>query len=104
MPDLQESNPEINIKALIDGAITHLEAAKPEMLELDAFKADKAALMRELAALRGEVDAHRTVVHTRQVVLDEMDRKIAHAKDELGVILNDIARARADFEKLRKAR
>jgi predicted nucleic acid-binding Zn-ribbon protein len=97
MPDL-----EIDVRGLIDGAITQLEAAKPEMLELDAFKSDKAALMRELAALRGEIDAHKNALAVRQFTIAELDRKIASAQDELKTVQNDLARHLGDFERLRK--
>jgi predicted nucleic acid-binding Zn-ribbon protein len=100
MSDLQEANDAIDVKgieSLIDEIETTANAARPEILEFEAFKANKQALLKEMAALRGEVEVHKNALAVRQFTIAELDRKIAHTNDELKVAQNDLAIAVAGW-------
>jgi predicted nucleic acid-binding Zn-ribbon protein len=88
------------LKELWDGAIAELKAFLPVRDELERWKAEKSKNSAVLQAQRAEIDDNNKVIVSHNLHLQEVKREIAHAKEELNVWVNDIARASKDFEAL----
>jgi hypothetical protein len=76
-------------------------AAIPSPLRLDrALRVGFVLSANE--SLRAQAEAHRNASLSHQGVIDDLKRQKERAEDELKVVLNDLARARAQFVEVEK--
>lgn len=96
MSDIQE------VKAKINAVIQSAQELAPEIDEFEAWQEAKPRLKAQWENLKEEVEGNRNAVAMHEGVIADLKRAKARAEEELKVVENDLARARADFEALVK--